>query len=164
MSNNDNAFINWILTHDPEVEFAGAQQQQRTSNANPSDQIPLTNPELLPYILGDAAPSTAASTTNLPLLPSTMPGYSSAAAAMAPSSSPPAMAGAGGDSDEAKSTITFGGHKHRSDDEDEYLSESQLKMMTSKERRQLRNKISARKFRNRRKGLCAGELLIHMGR
>jgi hypothetical protein len=32
------------------------------------------------------------------------------------------------------------------------LSESQLKLMTSKERRQLRNKISARNFRNRRKG------------
>ncbi|KAG1344095.1 hypothetical protein G6F62_004591 [Rhizopus arrhizus] len=31
------------------------------------------------------------------------------------------------------------------------LSESQLKLMTSKERRQLRNKISARNFRNRRK-------------
>ncbi|ORZ01516.1 hypothetical protein BCR43DRAFT_487058 [Syncephalastrum racemosum] len=39
----------------------------------------------------------------------------------------------------------------RSEDEEEYLSDSQLKMMTSKERRQLRNKISARKFRNRRK-------------
>lgn len=32
------------------------------------------------------------------------------------------------------------------------VSESQLKAMTSKERRQLRNKISARNFRNRRKG------------
>lgn len=32
------------------------------------------------------------------------------------------------------------------------LSETQLKQMTSKERRQLRNKISARNFRTRRKG------------
>lgn len=32
------------------------------------------------------------------------------------------------------------------------VSDSQLKVMTSKERRQLRNKISARNFRNRRKG------------
>lgn len=32
------------------------------------------------------------------------------------------------------------------------IPESQLKSMTSKERRQLRNKISARNFRNRRKG------------
>ncbi|KAI8393836.1 uncharacterized protein BYT42DRAFT_609601 [Radiomyces spectabilis] len=39
---------------------------------------------------------------------------------------------------------------HRHSDEDEY-TEMQLKMMTSKERRQLRNKISARNFRNRRK-------------
>jgi hypothetical protein len=34
----------------------------------------------------------------------------------------------------------------------DYIPESQLKAMTSKERRQLRNKISARNFRNRRKG------------
>jgi hypothetical protein len=34
----------------------------------------------------------------------------------------------------------------------DYVPESQLKAMTSKERRQLRNKISARNFRNRRKG------------
>lgn len=33
----------------------------------------------------------------------------------------------------------------------DYIPESQLKAMTSKERRQLRNKISARNFRNRRK-------------
>jgi hypothetical protein len=33
-----------------------------------------------------------------------------------------------------------------------YVSDSQLKSMSSKERRQLRNKISARNFRNRRKG------------
>lgn len=37
-------------------------------------------------------------------------------------------------------------------DEDEDPTEAQLKMMPSKERRQLRNKISARNFRNRRKG------------
>lgn len=49
-------------------------------------------------------------------------------------------------------------HHRRSEDEDDYLSDSQLKMMTSKERRQLRNKISARKFRNRRKGM---RLYIH---
>jgi len=34
----------------------------------------------------------------------------------------------------------------------DHIPESQLKAMTSKERRQLRNKISARNFRNRRKG------------
>lgn len=34
----------------------------------------------------------------------------------------------------------------------DFIPESQLKTMTSKERRQLRNKISARNFRNRRKG------------
>lgn len=34
----------------------------------------------------------------------------------------------------------------------DFIPESQLKAMTSKERRQLRNKISARNFRNRRKG------------
>lgn len=33
------------------------------------------------------------------------------------------------------------------------VTEEQLQKMTSKERRQLRNKISARNFRNRRKGL-----------
>lgn len=41
---------------------------------------------------------------------------------------------------------------------DDYPTESQLKKMTSKERRQLRNKISARNFRNRRKGTT-----IHAG-
>ncbi|KAI8093529.1 uncharacterized protein BX664DRAFT_109421 [Halteromyces radiatus] len=39
-----------------------------------------------------------------------------------------------------------------SDEDEENYTEAQLKMMTSKERRQLRNKISARNFRNRRKG------------
>jgi hypothetical protein len=39
-----------------------------------------------------------------------------------------------------------------SDDDEEHYTDAQLKMMTSKERRQLRNKISARNFRNRRKG------------
>lgn len=34
----------------------------------------------------------------------------------------------------------------------DHIPDSQLKAMTSKERRQLRNKISARNFRNRRKG------------
>lgn len=37
-------------------------------------------------------------------------------------------------------------------EEDEEPTDAQLKMMPSKERRQLRNKISARNFRNRRKG------------
>ncbi|MBM6387038.1 MAG: hypothetical protein JSY10_24085 [Paenibacillus sp.] len=39
----------------------------------------------------------------------------------------------------------------------DFIPESQLKAMTSKERRQLRNKISARNFRNRRKGNVKGE-------
>lgn len=60
-------------------------------------------------------------------------------------------------------SITFGTGR-RSEDDDEYLSESQLKMMTSKERRQLRNKISARKFRNRRKGFlfCTYRHHVHV--
>lgn len=37
-------------------------------------------------------------------------------------------------------------------EEDDEPTDAQLKMMPSKERRQLRNKISARNFRNRRKG------------
>jgi hypothetical protein len=37
-------------------------------------------------------------------------------------------------------------------EEDDDPTDAQLKMMPSKERRQLRNKISARNFRNRRKG------------
>lgn len=37
-------------------------------------------------------------------------------------------------------------------EEEEEPTDAQLKMMPSKERRQLRNKISARNFRNRRKG------------
>ena len=37
-------------------------------------------------------------------------------------------------------------------EEDEEPTDAQLKLMPSKERRQLRNKISARNFRNRRKG------------
>ncbi|KAI8076556.1 uncharacterized protein B0P05DRAFT_572229 [Gilbertella persicaria] len=37
------------------------------------------------------------------------------------------------------------------DDEEEELTDAQLKLLPSKERRALRNKISARKFRNRRK-------------
>ncbi|KAI8139145.1 hypothetical protein BJV82DRAFT_628327 [Fennellomyces sp. T-0311] len=157
MSNNDNAFINWILTHDPELEFAGSQQQPPATTAGSSGQIALTNPELLPYILGDTTPSATPSVPNYPLLPSTLPSDTAIPATIPTSVSPTAVAGASGDShsDETKSTITFGGssggHKHRSDDEEDYLSESQLKMMTSKERRQLRNKISARKFRNRRK-------------
>lgn len=43
-----------------------------------------------------------------------------------------------------------------SDDDEEHYTDAQLKMMTSKERRQLRNKISARNFRNRRKGNVKG--------
>lgn len=38
------------------------------------------------------------------------------------------------------------------------ITENQLKAMTSKERRQLRNKISARNFRNRRKGNIKKEI------
>ncbi|ORZ21581.1 hypothetical protein BCR42DRAFT_434481 [Absidia repens] len=38
-----------------------------------------------------------------------------------------------------------------SDEDDERYTDAQFKMMTSKERRQLRNKLSARNFRNRRK-------------
>lgn len=37
-------------------------------------------------------------------------------------------------------------------EEDDEPTDAQLKLMPSKERRQLRNKISARNFRNRRKG------------
>ncbi|KAI8327710.1 hypothetical protein BC941DRAFT_446481 [Chlamydoabsidia padenii] len=52
---------------------------------------------------------------------------------------------------ELKASIT-----HRLSDEDEdHYTDAQLKMMTSKERRQLRNKISARNFRNRRKEYIA---------
>lgn len=42
--------------------------------------------------------------------------------------------------------------RRQQEDLDDHLSESELKKMTSKERRQLRNKISARKFRTRKKG------------
>lgn len=42
--------------------------------------------------------------------------------------------------------------KRQQEDQDDHPSESELKKMTSKERRQLRNKISARKFRSRKKG------------
>lgn len=42
-------------------------------------------------------------------------------------------------------------------EEDEEPTHEQLKMMPSKERRQLRNKISARNFRNRRKGIITFE-------
>ncbi|KAI7877354.1 hypothetical protein K492DRAFT_239257 [Lichtheimia hyalospora FSU 10163] len=53
---------------------------------------------------------------------------------------------------DAATELTFEKQPERDQHDDEdYLSETQLKMMTSKERRQLRNKISARKFRNRRK-------------
>jgi hypothetical protein len=38
--------------------------------------------------------------------------------------------------------------------EEEEPTEEQLKLLPSKERRQIRNKISARNFRNRRKGTC----------
>ena len=40
-----------------------------------------------------------------------------------------------------------------SNNDDCHVTDSQLKKMTSKERRQLRNKISARNFRQRRKGI-----------
>lgn len=40
----------------------------------------------------------------------------------------------------------------------DFIPESQLKAMTSKERRQLRNKISARNFRNRRKGKLENQI------
>lgn len=55
---------------------------------------------------------------------------------------------------DAPTELTFEKQPERDQqhDDEDYLSETQLKMMTSKERRQLRNKISARKFRNRRKG------------
>lgn len=41
---------------------------------------------------------------------------------------------------------------HNSTSEDDELTDAQLKLLPSKERRQIRNKISARNFRNRRKG------------
>lgn len=59
---------------------------------------------------------------------------------------------------DAPTELTFEKQAERDQHDDEdYLSETQLKMMTSKERRQLRNKISARKFRNRRKGKWMNE-------
>jgi hypothetical protein len=45
-----------------------------------------------------------------------------------------------------------GGSTRLSDEDDEHYTTDQFKMMTSKERRQIRNKLSARNFRNRRKG------------
>ncbi|KAI9490487.1 hypothetical protein BDB00DRAFT_837384 [Zychaea mexicana] len=222
MSNNNNAFLDWILTQGSEFDLAAGQQQQQQQSCSPNANIPLTNPELLPYLLGSnepIAPSTATTTgcnnvnnnnnaapvmvstaaTNYPLLPSTVPVGTAPAPTKTTSSSstssssvgthtaaaaPPLSFSSMGNNPvapveefkpETASTITFGGgsgdmcsqnnldyhnsHKHSSqlqhhrseDDDDDYLSESQLKMMTSKERRQLRNKISARKFRNRRK-------------
>lgn len=44
------------------------------------------------------------------------------------------------------------GRARQQEDQTDHPSESELKKMTSKERRQLRNKISARKFRSRKKG------------
>jgi hypothetical protein len=41
---------------------------------------------------------------------------------------------------------------HLSEEDECHYTDAQLKTMTSKERRQIRNKISARNFRNRRKG------------
>lgn len=49
--------------------------------------------------------------------------------------------------------ITTGAHLTSSPSEEDEPTDAQLKMMPSKERRQLRNKISARNFRNRRKGI-----------
>lgn len=47
--------------------------------------------------------------------------------------------------------------------EEEYEpTDAQLKMMPSKERRQLRNKISARNFRNRRKGTPNENIYIYI--
>jgi hypothetical protein len=43
-------------------------------------------------------------------------------------------------------------HNHSTASEDDELTDAQLKLLPSKERRQIRNKISARNFRNRRKG------------
>ena len=205
-NNENNAFINWILTQDPssvgfsqqQQQFPQPQQQQQTCSTMPPTsncQIPLTNPELLPYILDGSIPSVNTTTAtsvpnaaNYPLLPSTVPMEAPAPTKTTSSSSSSGTSTAPNPQNspiedfKTETAITFGTNsgcnnsnnnnnndnqndlnylgnggdmkhqQHRSDDDDDYLSESQLKMMTSKERRQLRNKISARKFRNRRKG------------
>ncbi|KAI7847232.1 hypothetical protein BDC45DRAFT_576056 [Circinella umbellata] len=197
-NNENNAFINWILTQDPssvgfsqqQQQFPQPQQQQQTCSTMPPTsncQIPLANPEILPYILDGSTPSANATTNNIPnaanypLLPSTVPMEAPVPTGTISSSSDNSTAPNPHRSPvedfKTEAAITFGNnsgcnnssnnnqkdssylgnggdmknHPHRSDDDEDYLSESQLKMMTSKERRQLRNKISARKFRNRRK-------------
>ena len=48
------------------------------------------------------------------------------------------------------------------DEDERLLASDEGKKLSSKERRQLRNKVSARAFRSRRKGTMITEFLLHI--
>ncbi|CEP15937.1 hypothetical protein [Parasitella parasitica] len=103
-----------------------------SDTAAEANQTPVSN-ELLSYLLSDQKPS---NTTFTPILPNNS----------APSQ----------DQLLQKPEKRKNGHSSPSEEDDnDDPTEDQLKLLPSKERRQLRNKISARNFRNRRKEYMA---------
>lgn len=99
-------------------------------NSKPLEPYGLSDADLFQFLLGDEAQQAA-----LPDIKSSMDEDSSEDA-----------------KEERRPVVTSTTSRLDFRPTNDFIPESQLKAMTSKERRQLRNKISARNFRNRRKG------------
>jgi hypothetical protein len=154
--NNNNDFSNtftWVLeNHQPTTTMNNTLQQPTpTSNKENQESFGLSDADLFQFLLGEEAQQAVMSDTKEYPQCSQMEEDSSTSENEPHSSwsmeeyiqkqkstSPPAVTS-------STSRLDFRPIN-------DYIPESQLKTMTSKERRQLRNKISARNFRNRRKG------------